>query len=1588
MNEVIKHQRGCNAILPFLNSLKTFHQKVCLVTTTLLITVMDICGQTNNYFGSSGALDGNFWSTISAGPYTSPLNTTGGAIIHFNNAATVTGATIAIVGISANADVTSWAGGGTLGTGGTVASINVASGVTLNMISQAISTAAGTGFIKTGSGVLALSVGSNYAGGFTLNNGTIIIGGVNALGNNILNLNGGIVASDATRNLSAKYPGGIFIGGNVQFGDGVGLANGSASLSFDNNISLGASNRQFSLGNAGTVTFGGVISGTNGLSFTANSNGSGLFDIINTSNSFTGPLNIMGGKVRIATDGCLGNATNTMLIDGGQLLNGASFNVANTHLIKLGTSANTGINVASGNFTIDAVMADNTTNGSFTKYGAGTLVLTNANNYTGITYIDAAGGTLHLNRTGGGSLPATNNIVQYGGALVIGTNQTLNDISLIGGNITVENGATLTINGTFDYFQPGSITLNGSGKIIYGPAGSLKYSGTIAKTMTASEFPAVAGPVNLINNNTATITLPFSRTIRGNLLLSTGIFIIGAGALLDLDGASLNSVAGYLGATNSSDLSVQGTTGGIVTLPTNGNINLRTVTISGNRTLALNGNHDLNLNGLLTIGATASFDNGGESQVIDGGGAVNIIGNFITKDKDGFTGSNAAIPGIAPILSAGCTIEYGLATGGPQTVSTRADYQHIKFSGNGTKTITSAFNPAATVYITGVAIVDAANHTLGNSSTNLNMSGGRLRLSGTNNPQPHMGGVYSLTGGVIEFACNNISGQTVRTGTYQNIEVTGTYVGNSSGNITLNANGSFTVKTGGIFEMNDDSITGPLGTGETVTVETGATFKTGDKDGFTGGTGATATSVNKTVENVVLASGSTVEYSRNDVQNITNSHPYQTLLISGTTGVKTAPAGTINIKGNLIKSGGSSFAHNNGAVLFSNPTASQSFTNSGSTGLTFYDLTNNNSTAAGLTIISNLGVENVLTLSANSKLNLATGDLSLLSTATNTARVATVSATANITYTTGRFNVQRYFPGYRSWRLFTSPLSTLGTTGTIISNWQNNGIYTAGMGTLITGKMPDASNGLDDSFFDNYSLKKFDNNAYVNVENTLVSISKGLSLNADNIGYFIFVRGDRNPVNTVYPNTNNTTLSSRGKLQIGQQVLPGLSRTGAGRYFALAGNPYASPVNFEDLVRVNLLNRFVVWDPKINQVGAFIEFDDFDNDGIYTQSKPSPGGQDLNIQSGQAFFIETDAVVGPSSINFEETHKTSNNNQGMFRPVRPASKMIGFRSTLNLMNGDGTVQLADGNLAEFNVDYNDVVDFQDALKFVNIHENFSLVRNKTLIGMERRPHIGSDDTLFFNLTHTTNRNYQFLFEPENMDPLLLAFLEDKHTGLKTPLSISSPTVFNFTITAAAGSAAPDRFSIIFKQATPLAVALINVKARQQGSGIMVEWTVKSETDIVKYEVEKSEDGVDFGKRYISLAGGANQTQVAYKWQDIQMQPGNHYYRVVGIDLDGKQHYSNIVKVSIDKKSPGISISPNPFQGDKITIQFNRMKAGVYQFSLVNQTGHLLHTQSVYHAGGDFATSTIIIKTALVTGIYSLRLKDQENNFFPFKLLVR
>ena len=195
-------------------------------------------------------------------------------------------------------------------------------------------------------------------------------------------------------------------------------------------------------------------------------------------------------------------------------------------------------------------------------------------------------------------------------------------------------------------------------------------------------------------------------------------------------------------------------------------------------------------------------------------------------------------------------------------------------------------------------------------SANLKMTGGRYVLYHSGYAMPHFSGTYDLTGGVIQFDGNDQSIRAPKT--YLTVEVTGKKVGTPAGNITLKSisspsaiDGSLTVKNGGEFLINNNSIVGETGN-QTVTVESGGIFNTGDSDGFSGNNN---TSVQTSIENITLEDGSTVEYSRNGDQLITaqsnggqGTASYANLNIAGS-GIK-APADNLEVNDKITVNAG------------------------------------------------------------------------------------------------------------------------------------------------------------------------------------------------------------------------------------------------------------------------------------------------------------------------------------------------------------------------------------------------------------------------------------------------------------------------------------------------------------------------------------------------------------------------------------------------------------------------------------------------------------------------------------------------------------
>jgi hypothetical protein len=597
--------------------------------------------------------------------------------------------------------------------------------------------------------------------------------------------------------------------------------------------------------------------------------------------------------------------------------------------------------------------------------------------------------------------------------------------------------------------------------------------------------------------------------------------------------------------------------------------------------------------------------------------------------------------------------------------------------------------------------------------------------------------------------------------------------------------------------------------------------------------------------------------------------------------------------------------------------------------------------------------------------------ITLRSTADSTARVGVCGAT--IVYgDSGDFEVQRYIPAKRSWRLLTAPLKA---TASIYELWQNNGVYAAGKGMLITGPgaIP-ASNGLDESTQNNYSMKQWNisTQSFYGTANTLATDLSHSSnpTGAENTGYFVFVRGDRNPSNTTPPNVNNTTLSSLGQLQTGTQVFSAAPSSGDAsiQRLTLIGNPYASPIDFGQLVKTNLLDKFYVWDPIPTDMGRYVTLTRSGGTYIATPDRGA-GGPNQYIQSGQAFFVETDinTMVTPQ-LTVQESHKVSNNLLTIFRPL--ATRPQGMRINLYRLNtADNTPMLADGVQVLYNNNYSKAITTSDALKLPNLSESFSLLKNNRQVAVLTAPQPTATDSLLLHIEGLLHPQYRLEFSPEKINrENIAAFVQDKYTGTVTPLNMDKATSIDFDITTDVASADAERFLLLYRPS----VAYFNIQAQATGQDITVQWKTTEENFISKYIIERSADGVNYISAGEKNAAGNFNASADYSFVDADLQAGEYFYRIKSISTTGVIAYSDAVKVLLQNGHPAVQVLPNPVNGNAVSIRLEGIEAGIYTLKLMNNLGQPVLQTKWQHTGSN-AIRQLSLPSAVKPGIYQLEV---------------
>jgi autotransporter-associated beta strand protein len=563
---------------------------------------------------------------------------------------------------------------GTFTVGANTLSLNgpTIAGTTTNIAttsSSSLSFGGSASSVAIPSSVIALNnLTINNANGVSTNS-NITISGTLALTSGILNVGANALTLTATTTGS----------GSFSFDNGATFQSvGGGSYTIPNNIALtsGTINIPTPFGGGGEFVLTGVISGDG--AFNQTSDGSGRRITINNANSFTGGYTMSGSGSGYPTAtfnnaGAFGSGTITSTITGTDTARGF-FEPSVDLSAGLGVTNNLSVAGASDRFVFHVngsrhlqLSGQISGSGYIVKRGTATLTLTGANSYTGLTYV--TGGTLRLNKTGGTTIPATNNVTINGGTLRVSTNQTINNLTLSSGTLTVDAGTTLTINGTYN--ATGG-TINNLGTIVYA-GGTVTFPGTgvTVNNGTASTL------TNLEIASSGTVTLGTAITVSGGLTLSAGTFTNGSNLTLS-NGATITRSGGTLSNTPTFGSSVNVVYAQHGSSITTGNEIPATSTVLNNVTIS--NTNGVTLGSATSVNGVLAFGNVNNTTLTTGGNLIVKSGPSSTARiadlTNGGVNSGNAISGTVTVeryISASGNRAYRLLTPGVTTSTSIKD---------------------------------------------------------------------------------------------------------------------------------------------------------------------------------------------------------------------------------------------------------------------------------------------------------------------------------------------------------------------------------------------------------------------------------------------------------------------------------------------------------------------------------------------------------------------------------------------------------------------------------------------------------------------------------------------------------------------------------------------------------------------------------------------------------------------------------------------------------------------------------------------------------------------------------------------------
>jgi hypothetical protein len=188
------------------------------------------------------------------------------------------------------------------------------------------------------------------------------------------------------------------------------------------------------------------------------------------------------------------------------------------------------------------------------------------------------------------------------------------------------------------------------------------------------------------------------------------------------------------------------------------------------------------------------------------------------------------------------------------------------------------------------------------------------------------------------------------------------------------------------------------------------------------------------------------------------------------------------------------------------------------------------------------------------------------------------------------------------------------------------------------------------------------------------------------------------------------------------------------------------------------------------------------------------------------------------------------------------------------------------------------------------------------------------------------------------------------------------------------SLAPGEFRVFTNQFVALPVGFLSFTGAHKDGWNNLTWKVDGEQDVLRYELERSVDGINFS----AIATLKPAIGSAYSYADNVRKSGQNrfYYRVRVFEKSGAYRYSWVIQLNTNSSSdPSLIISPNPVK-DEMTVQLEASESQSVTAEILNANGIAVVRKNIRVNKG-FNTMVWDDMAKLSSGIYVLRIKLAE-----------